>query len=51
MPTARNQEVFQKGSFAQAKIERTWSNVKSLLLLARCIAGNGVPSVARSNLP
>jgi len=30
--------------------EGTWSSGESLLLLARCTGGLGVPSVARSNL-
>jgi len=51
MPKARNQEVLQKGSYAQDTMECTWSSGESLLLLAHCTGGNGVPSVVRANIP
>jgi len=38
MPRARNREVLQKCSYAQATAERTWSSGESLLLLAVTLA-------------
>jgi len=48
MAKARSQEVLQKGSYAQATIEWTWSSWECLLLHKQNRLG--VPSVARSNL-